>query len=169
MMRSRRVAERALVVSMEGPHPAGSRKHRGTAVLGDEYQRMHRVLPLWRLALEFGKLLVMQRPAYSGVTSAPPLTSSIGSSNKRFQPRSGTRPPIVGHLLAAIKPAPFFGNPRQMIAAFLKISFAVLWQMVAPCAFERGARRLENSPLCRGDDRAGGCQDKIRPPICRRR
>jgi hypothetical protein len=48
----------------------------------------------------------------------------------------------VRHVLSAVEPTSFFGSPCLMIAAILEVGFSVLWQVVAPCDFERRARTL---------------------------
>jgi hypothetical protein len=50
------VGEDALDVPVERPHDADPRQHRRPATCRDEYEGLHRGLPLWRLVLGLGKL-----------------------------------------------------------------------------------------------------------------
>jgi hypothetical protein len=69
--------------------------------------------------------------------------NSIGSSKRRFQPRSATSAPVRRHALVPIEAAIFLSRPRLLIAPFLKVGFAALGQIVSPCRFERRACCLE--------------------------
>jgi hypothetical protein len=80
---------------VQRPHDADPRKHRRTALRRDQDQGLRRCLPLWRLVLglrKFGNVVagILERDEFTA-------TSGTGSSNARFQPRSGTRPPIMRH------------------------------------------------------------------------
>lgn len=72
-----------------------------------------------------------------------PLGTGIGSSNARFQPRSGTCPPIMRHALAAVEAAIFLSRPIALVLARLKIGLGVLRQKSAPSRLEIGARLVE--------------------------
>jgi hypothetical protein len=63
----------------------------------------------------------------------------------RRLPRSGTCPPIMRHVLAAIKAPIFLGGPIPLITPRLKIRLGALRQEHAPCGFEVGARLVERS------------------------
>src|ERR1035437_9104699 len=67
------------------------------------------------------------------------------TSNHRFQPRSGTGAPVRRHALVTIEAAMLLSRPSLLIAPFLKVGRAALWQIVTPCRFERRARSLEVS------------------------
>jgi hypothetical protein len=70
-------------------------------------------------------------------------TKNRGSSNGRFQPRSGTRAPIVRHALAAVEARILLGRPVALTAPRLKIHLAAIRQEHAPCGQEIGPRLVE--------------------------
>jgi len=93
--------ELANLVAVQCLHDADPREHRRAARLRDQEQRLHGRLPFRRLVLgltKFGDVDpgILQRGRARG-----PRGSGIGSSNVRFQPRLGTRPPIMRHRAAA--------------------------------------------------------------------
>jgi hypothetical protein len=90
--------ELANLVAVQRLHDADPRQHCRPARLRDQEQRLHRRLPLRRLVLGLRKL----RDVFAGILERDELAAAgkrIGSSNARFQPRSGmastSLPPIV--------------------------------------------------------------------------
>jgi hypothetical protein len=92
----------------------------------------------------FGSFM-MYLPASSSVTSSRPPGSGIGSSNGRFQPPLGTRPPIMRQPLTTIEASVFLGGPIALIAPRLKIRLGAVRQKHAPCGLEVGPRLVERS------------------------
>ncbi len=74
----------------------------------------------------------------SSVTNSRPRGSGTGSSKSRFQPRSGTRAPIMRHALAAIEAPIFLRRPIALSAPCLKIRLSPFRQEHAPGRLEIG-------------------------------
>jgi hypothetical protein len=87
--------------------------------------------------------LVMNLPASSSVTSWRPRGSGIGSSNRRFRPRSATGPPIVRHAFAPIELPIFLCGPSFLIPPRLIAGLGPLGRKHLPCPFEVGARLVK--------------------------
>jgi hypothetical protein len=90
----------------------------------------------------FGSLVIWV-PASSSVTSWRPRGNGIGSSNDRFQPRSGTRAPVRRHALVPIEATVLLGRPCLLIAPCLEICIRPLCQIFEPSRFKCRARCLE--------------------------
>jgi hypothetical protein len=84
-------------------------------------------------------------PASSSVTSSRPRGRGIGSSNARFQPRSGTSPPFLRHAFAAIEAPIFLGSPVPVVLPRLKIRLRPVRQKHAPCRLKIDPRLVERS------------------------
>src|SRR6266403_4295734 len=82
-------------------------------------------------------------PASSRVTSWRPRGNGIGSSNRRFQPRSATSAPVRRHPLAPIEPTIFLCGLSLLNAPLLKTGLGPLRQEHCPSLFEIGARQVE--------------------------
>jgi hypothetical protein len=137
-----RRTEQALDVAIERPQHTDARMYQEVATFSGADQATDRGLPLIEALLclwQFHDVVggILQR----GELAAP--GSGIGSPKSRFQPRLATGAPVRRLALVTIEAAIFLDGPSLLIAPFLKIGIATLWQIVSPCRFERCTRVLE--------------------------
>jgi hypothetical protein len=134
-----------LDVTVQGSHDADPRKHRRPAFRCEQDQRFHRRLPFRRLVLGFRQPGdvgpgILERDELAAVRQDDRiLECSLPAA------RSGTRLPIMRHVLAAIEAPVFFRGPIALTAPCLKIGLGAVREEYAPSILEIGARLIERS------------------------
>src|SRR6476469_3663372 len=93
--------------------------------------------------IEHYRMIMVRVPDPQTVEGINKLIEKMQAEKARAAPRETVLAGTLGCPASAIPPRIFRSMPRRVLPLFIEIGVGALWQIAAPCRFERAARRFK--------------------------